>query len=554
MRFGFESIDNNYIPPPMDENKPRKSEKKDRSGHPEKKEKMQRALQAQDKRLKEVYESDWQMFKRMAKQAGKVFLAVTLTTGAGIKIGEYLDKKDKVAEPKKENYAKIDDSDSPSRQAAQELMTKYGVGLGAIDQDASAQVQSQQTSESHLPNNGKMIMGKKKLSDASNDRPANTNTWTSKPDTEVAKNQIEKKAEQQSKINVFDPIPYEQAGKIKIDKNFESSLYNAWLDYYQFNPKENKAYAKSVYELGEWDQVIKAVFKKKGLPEELRLIVIPESGGDLNAESNVGAKGLFQIMPKTGKDSNLPITNILDMRKDPESSSKVFCEIFRQNLKEFDGDTKLALAAYNGKPARKYFKPFAEANNKPVNFSGFLEYMSDQYAVNKRMIEKMRISEKSKRKIYQVKTADLTQNMNFAFKVLAAAQLGQGLRSDMQKPPLKFKESLVKDMGMKKLLKKVDKEKSLSQFACVHGIGLQELINLNTHLSSTKLKKGQLLNVPVRMSLSDIASVNKLDLKELHDYNPGVKDVKGALPGDLKVRLPLENNIKLYAKNDNRQK
>jgi len=69
-----------------------------------------------------------------------------------------------------------------------------------------------------------------------------------------------------------------------------------------------------------------------------------ESCGNPWAVSHAGARGLFQVMPYHFKDSE----NALD----PETNARRGLGYLRQMLNRTDGDVRLALAAYNGGPAR----------------------------------------------------------------------------------------------------------------------------------------------------------------------------------------------------------
>lgn len=83
-----------------------------------------------------------------------------------------------------------------------------------------------------------------------------------------------------------------------------------------------------------------------------KAVIKQESGGNPNAVSNVGALGLMQIMPATGKQ----IAKELGIKdydlKDPDTN-RMFGEYYLTNLlKMFDGDVKLALTAYHSGPGR----------------------------------------------------------------------------------------------------------------------------------------------------------------------------------------------------------
>ncbi len=91
--------------------------------------------------------------------------------------------------------------------------------------------------------------------------------------------------------------------------------------------------------------IITEASQKYGVPVNLIMGVIKaESDFDNNCVSSAGAKGLMQIMPVNAQEFG--VTDVFDPRQN------IFCgtdEIAR-HLKTYNGDTKLALAAYNTGP------------------------------------------------------------------------------------------------------------------------------------------------------------------------------------------------------------
>ncbi|MES4614003.1 transglycosylase SLT domain-containing protein [Ewingella sp. CoE-038-23] len=86
---------------------------------------------------------------------------------------------------------------------------------------------------------------------------------------------------------------------------------------------------------------LEALYK---LPEGLlKSVAITESAGDPNAVSGAGAQGLFQIMPKTGKDLGLRGNDAFDPVKSAQAAAKYLAQLMKQN----GGDLDKTLASYN---------------------------------------------------------------------------------------------------------------------------------------------------------------------------------------------------------------
>lgn len=86
-----------------------------------------------------------------------------------------------------------------------------------------------------------------------------------------------------------------------------------------------------------------------GLPVELRAMVIIESGLNPLATSKAGAKGLWQFMPRTGKEYGLEINSMVDERSNPLLATRAACK-YLKNMYDMYGDWTLAIASYNCGP------------------------------------------------------------------------------------------------------------------------------------------------------------------------------------------------------------
>ena len=91
-----------------------------------------------------------------------------------------------------------------------------------------------------------------------------------------------------------------------------------------------------------FDQLIRQAAQQHGVSEGLvKAIMHTESGFNINARSPVGAQGLMQLMPTTARRFN--VSNAYDPQQNIFGGVKYLSWL----LKRFNGDTRLAIAAYN---------------------------------------------------------------------------------------------------------------------------------------------------------------------------------------------------------------
>lgn len=105
---------------------------------------------------------------------------------------------------------------------------------------------------------------------------------------------------------------------------------------------------------------------RHNLPYELCYLAVIESALNPKAHSHMGAAGLWQFMPSTGKLYGLEINSLVDERMDPVKSTVAACR-FLKSLYALFGDWNLAIAAYNCGPGNV---------NKAIHRSGKRDFWS----------------------------------------------------------------------------------------------------------------------------------------------------------------------------------
>jgi membrane-bound lytic murein transglycosylase D len=95
--------------------------------------------------------------------------------------------------------------------------------------------------------------------------------------------------------------------------------------------------------------IFEDILAKHQLPFELCYLPVIESALNPQAHSPVGAAGLWQFMPATGKKYGLEINSLIDERMDPIRSTEAACQFLKALYNVF-GDWNLVIAAYNCGP------------------------------------------------------------------------------------------------------------------------------------------------------------------------------------------------------------
>lgn len=119
------------------------------------------------------------------------------------------------------------------------------------------------------------------------------------------------------------------------------------------------------------EDIFQDVSEEYGVPVRLlKAVAQAESSFDTNAVSGCGASGIMQLMPETAK--SLGVEDVFDAEQNITGGAKMLAYL----LDDYNGDTTLALAAYNAGSGNvaKYggVPPFTETQNYIKKINGIL--------------------------------------------------------------------------------------------------------------------------------------------------------------------------------------
>ncbi|MCG6550778.1 MAG: lytic transglycosylase domain-containing protein [Candidatus Magnetominusculus sp. LBB02] len=106
--------------------------------------------------------------------------------------------------------------------------------------------------------------------------------------------------------------------------------------------------------LSKYEDYINEAASTYGLdPALIKAVIVAESGGNTDARSRSGARGLMQLMPRTAAD--LGVTNSYDPKQNIDGGSRYL----KQLLDKYSGNVHQALAAYNWGMGNLDRRPYA---------------------------------------------------------------------------------------------------------------------------------------------------------------------------------------------------
>lgn len=133
--------------------------------------------------------------------------------------------------------------------------------------------------------------------------------------------------------------------------------------------------SKSLGRLERFDDIIEKASSEFGVDKNIiKSVILTESAGNERAQSSANAKGLMQLIDSTARA--MGVRNVWDPKDNIYGGTKYLSQMLRQ----YNGDLKLALAAYNAGPGNvnKYngVPPFAETRSYITRVMGYLNHFN----------------------------------------------------------------------------------------------------------------------------------------------------------------------------------